>query len=62
MDAIRTVEMKYTKIKDVKNICNELEMTNIFNEVNLDLLDISTGDAKIVLNLDESKYKEIVSS
>lgn len=61
MDAIRTVEMKYTKIKDVKNICNELEMTNIFNEVNLDLLDISTGDAKIVLNLDESKYKEIVT-
>ncbi len=60
MMAIKDVEMKYTKIKDVRNICNELELSNQFSEVKLDLLDISTGDAKIILNLDDSKYKQIV--
>ena len=61
MTTIKEVEMKYSKIKDIRNICNELESSNQFSDVKLDLLDISTGDAKIVLNLDESKYNEIVN-
>ena len=61
MDSIRTVEMKYTKIKDVKSICNELEETKQFSSVNLELLDPSSGDAKIILNLDDNKYNEIVN-
>lgn len=61
MDTIKSVEMKYRKIKDVKNICNELEASNNFSSVNLELFDVSSGDAKIVLNLDDSKYNEIVN-
>ena len=60
MTTIKEVEMKYSKIKDIRNICNELESSNQFSEVKLDLLDISTGDAKIILNLDESKYIQII--
>lgn len=62
MTTINEIEMKYNKIKDVRNICSELENSNQFSEVKLDLLDMSTGDAKIILNLDESKYKEIVDN
>lgn len=61
METIKSVEMKYRKIKDVKNICNELEASNNFSSVNLELFDASTGDAKIVLNLDDSKYNQIVN-
>ena len=61
MDTIKSVEMKYRKIKDVKNICNELEASNNFSSVNLELFDVSSGDAKIVLNLDDSKYNQIVN-
>ena len=39
MDTIKSVEMKYRKIKDVKNICNELEASNNFSSVNLELFD-----------------------
>ncbi len=60
VDAIKNVEMKYKKVKDVYNICSELKATNQFSDVKLDLLDASTGKASLVLDLDDSKYKEIV--
>lgn len=60
MNSIKEVEMKYKKVKDVANICKELRNTNQFSDVNLELLEASTGKASIVLDLDDSKYKEIV--
>ena len=60
MCAIKEVEMKYKKVKDISNICRELKNTNQFSDVKLELLEASTGKASIVLDLDDSKYKEIV--
>ncbi len=60
MTCIKTVEMKYKKVKDVSNICKELRGTNQFSDVKLELLEASTGRASIILDLDDSKYKEIV--
>lgn len=60
MTTIQEVEMKYKKVKDVSNICKELRFTNQFSDVRLELLEASTGKASIVLDLDDSKYKEIV--
>lgn len=60
MTTIADVEMKYKKVKDVANICKELRGTNQFSNVQLELLEASTGKASIVLDLDDSKYKEIV--
>ncbi len=60
MCAIKEVEMKYKKVKDISNICKELKNTNQFSDVKLELLEASTGKASILLDLDDSKYKEIV--
>ncbi|MCM1130552.1 MAG: stage IV sporulation protein A [Roseburia sp.] len=60
MDTIQDVEMKYKKVKDVSNICKELRNANQFSDVKLELLEAATGKASIVLDLDDSKYKEIV--
>ncbi len=59
---IHDVEKKYNKVKDVENICSGLRQSNIFSNVRLELLEASTGKASIVLDLDDSKYKEIVDS
>ncbi|MDE7106681.1 MAG: stage IV sporulation protein A, partial [Anaeroplasmataceae bacterium] len=60
MSTIKDVEMKYKKVKDVSNICKELRGSNQFSDVKLELLEASTGKASIILDLDDSKYKEIV--
>ena len=57
---ISDVESKYRKVKDVKNICSYLESFNIFNSVKLELLDASNGEAKVIVDLDDNKYKEII--
>lgn len=62
MTAIKDVEMKYKKVKDISNICKELRNTGQFSDVKLELLEASTGKASIVLDLDDSKYKEIVDT
>lgn len=62
MDAIKEVEMKYKKVKDISNICKELRNTNQFSDVRLELLEAATGKASIILDLDDSKYKEIVDT
>lgn len=59
-ETIKSLEMKYTRIKDIKCICKELEESEIFSKVNLELFDMNNGVAKIHLNLDEQKYKNIV--
>lgn len=59
---IQEVEKKYSKVKDVENICGGLRSSNLFSSVRLELLEASTGKASIVLDLDDSKYKEIVDS
>lgn len=61
MEIINEVELKYKKVKDVSNICKELKSTNEFSSVKLDLLDATTGKASIILDLDDSKYNEIVN-
>ena len=61
MDTISNVENKYKKVKDVQHICEELKSSNLFSGVKLELLEVSTGTASIVLDLDASKYQEIVS-
>lgn len=61
-DAIKDVEAKYKKVKDVENICVSLRETNLFSNVTLELLDASSGKASIILDLDDSKYKEIVDT
>ena len=60
MTTIQEVEMKYKKVKDVSNICKEFRNSNQFSDVKLELLEASTGKASIILELDDSKYKEIV--
>ena len=60
IEAIKNVETKYKKLKDVNNICDELKLTNLFSSVKLELLEASSGKAVIVLDLDNSKYQEIV--
>lgn len=60
--AIADVERKYNKVKDVEQICSNLRGTKLFSNVKLDLLEASTGKASIVLDLDDSKYKEIIDS
>lgn len=57
---IKEVEKKYRKVKDVSKICEEFKDSNLFSSVKLDLLSKSEGKASIVLDLDDSKYKEIV--
>ena len=59
-EVISTVEKKYKKLKDVDSICNSLRETNIFSKVTLDLLDITSGKASIILDLDDITYKNIV--
>lgn len=59
---IKEIENKYSKVKDVENICSGLRGSNLFSNVRLELLEASTGKASIVLDLDDSKYKEIVDS
>jgi stage IV sporulation protein A len=61
-EAIKEVEMKYTKVKEVNFICNNLRDTNIFSNVTLELFDAATGVATIKLELDDDKYNEIVTS
>lgn len=61
LEAIKEVEGKYKKVKDVNNICSDLRTTELFSSVKLELLEASTGKASIVLDLDNSKYQEIVS-
>lgn len=61
MNVIKEVQSKYKKVKDVNNICNELKDSELFSSVKLELLEASTGKAIIVLDLDNSKYQEIVN-
>ena len=61
-DAIKDVEIKYTKVKEVNNICNNLRETDIFSNVTLELFDAATGVATINLELDDQKYNDIVTS
>lgn len=61
METIKEVEKKYKKVKDVQNICGDLKESNLFSNVKLELLEASTGKATIVLDLDNSKYQEIVN-
>ncbi len=58
-NAIKESQSKFNKIKEVNYIVNNLRNTKIFSEVKLDLLDVATGNAKIILDLDDSKFKEI---
>ena len=59
---INEVESKYNKVKDVEKICEGLRNSELFSNVQLELLEASSGKASIVLDLDDSKYKEIVDS
>ncbi|MGM9969383.1 MAG: stage IV sporulation protein A [Anaeroplasma sp.] len=59
---IKEVQTKYKKVKDVQNICSSLRDCNLFKNVKLELLDVANGKANIILDLEESKYKEIVDS
>lgn len=59
---ISEVENKYNKVKDVEKICDSLRSSELFSNVQLELLEASSGKASIVLDLDDSKYKEIVDS
>lgn len=59
---ISEVENKYNKVKDVEKICDGLRSSELFSNVQLELLEASSGKASIVLDLDDSKYKEIVDS
>lgn len=61
LKAIKEVESKYKKVKDVHNICDELKQTALFSGVKLELMEASTGKASIVLDLDNAKYQEIVT-
>ena len=58
---ISEIEAKYKKVKDVKAICEGLRASSVFSNVTLELLDASSGKASIALELDDSKYKEIVN-
>lgn len=58
---VNDVEKKYRKVKDVNKICEEFKNSNLFSSVKLDLLSKSDGKASIILDLDDSKYKEIVN-
>lgn len=60
MCTIKDIEMKYKKVKDINNICKELRASEQFSDVRLELLEAATGKASIILDLDDSKYKEIV--
>ena len=62
VQSIKEVESSYKKVKDINNICNGLRNTNIFSNVTLELLNASEGSANIKLDLDDSKYNEIVES
>lgn len=57
---IKNTEAKYTKVKDVNKICTSLRESNLFSNVTLSLLEPSSGDADIILELGDDKYKEIV--
>lgn len=59
-NTINEVETNYKRVKDVKDICSYLEAKELFRSVNLELLDASSGSAKIALDLDDTKYNEIV--
>lgn len=59
---IEEIENKYSKVKDVDNICYNLRKSNLFSNVKLDLLEKSSGKASIILDLDDSKYKEIIDN
>lgn len=61
MNVIKEVQSKYKKVKDVNNICDELKDSELFSSVKLELLEASTGKAIIILDLDNSKYQEIVN-
>ena len=61
-DAIKEVENKFSKVKEINLMCNTLRDTNIFSNVTLELLDASLGVATIRLDLDDDKYNEIVTS
>lgn len=61
-EVINGVEKKYNKVKDVERICESLRASELFSSVQLELLETSSGKASIVLDLDDSKYKEIVDS
>ena len=56
---IEEIENKYSKVKDVDNICYNLRKSNLFSNVKLDLLEKSSGKASIILDLDDSN---VVSS
>ena len=60
LETIKSIELKYKKVKDINNICDEFKKTDYFTNVKLDLLDASTGKVSIILDLDESNYKSIV--
>ncbi|MBQ9124719.1 MAG: stage IV sporulation protein A [Acholeplasmatales bacterium] len=62
LSLISNAEHKYNKVKEINYLCNELRDSNLFSNVTLELLDASSGKASIVLDLDDSKYTEIVNT
>lgn len=59
-EALKSIQSKYKKVKEVYTLCEDLRKTNLFSNVSLSLLEPSTGEASIDLELDEQKYKEII--
>lgn len=59
--AINEISNKYTKFKDIKNIEQSLRDTNLFKEVEIDLIEASVGTAQIKLDLDDSNYQVILT-
>ena len=62
LDVIKQIELKYQKVKDITNICNDLKSANIFSQVKLELFDIADGKASIILDLDQSIYQNVVNT
>lgn len=59
-EALKNVQVKYKRVKEVNMLCEDLRKTKLFSNVTLNLLEPSTGEASIDLELDDSKYKEII--
>ena len=59
-EVLKSTQAKYKKIKEVNSLCEDLKSSKLFSNVTLNLLEPSTGEASIELDLDEMKYKEII--
>ncbi|MCQ2609398.1 MAG: alpha-amylase family glycosyl hydrolase, partial [Lachnospiraceae bacterium] len=49
---------KYNKMKELNNLVDELKLSNMFSNVTLKMLDSTNGTVNIILELDDSKYKD----